>query len=116
MGPLSIYFLSIMPVWVPTFDTVISMQNCVQWKITLTTLAMMIPCQMENWSAPRAILGAQRVHQSLMLLAANHFVSQVTTSRGNQQAKNVTAKFQTREDSKKEVVYLAEPIAQVRYD
>ena len=51
-----------------------------------------------------------------MLLAANHFVSQVTTSRGNQQAKNVTAKFQTREDSKKEVVYLAEPIAQVRHD
>ena len=75
----------------------------------------MTPCQTENYSAPRAILGAQRVRQSLMFLAANHFVAPVTTSRGNQQTKNVTAKIQTGEESKKVVVYLAEPIAKVRH-
>ena len=103
--------LNISPNLALTFHT----QNTVQWRMTLTTMATMTPCQMENLSAPQVGLVAQRARQSLMFLAANHFVTRAATSCG-QQTKNVIANTQTLGESNKVVVYLAEPIAQVRYD
>ena len=72
---------------------------------------------MENISAPGQ-MRAQILHLSLMLLAAKHFVqvTRVATSHGYRLPKYVGAKVQTREEGKKKALYLAEPIAKVRYD
>ena len=50
-----------------------------------------------------------------MLKAANHFVTQVATSHGNRQTKNVFARIQTREEGRKGVVYLVQQVAKVGY-
>ena len=86
--------------------------------IRLPTMATMTTCQMENRSAPQEHMHGivQQARLSLMLLAANHFVTRVATSHGCRLAKAVGAKLQTRKESDMLMVYLAEPIAKVRYD
>ena len=70
---------------------------------------------MENISAPQAGQGAAMVWvQSLIFLAADHFVTRVDSSHIYQLTDHVIAKHQTLEGDRKLVQYLAKQIVKVR--
>ena len=112
-SPCELWFFDLMDITKMYNCVLICLQYNVEWKMTLTTRAMMIPCQMENWSVPQqSTITAHRELLSMMFLAASHFVPRVNTSHGKK-TENVFARTQIWWKGNKVEVYLGEPTAKM---